>query len=158
MKGNLMKTTFTAGVIVAMSVMSAFAQTIQITPNASTPAIIGAPKNFSGHAVVSPLFPADEFTHGTGGLVTFAPGARTAWHTHPAGQLLIVTAGKGWIQQEGSDKREISPGDVVWIPADVNHWHGATDKSGMTHIAISYMKDGNNVTWGSLVTDEQFAK
>lgn len=147
-----------AVVVVAMATAFATAQSIQITPNASTPAIIGAPKNFSGHAVVSPLFPANEFTHGTGGLVTFAPGARTAWHTHPAGQLLIVTAGKGWTRQEGNDKREISPGDVVWIPANVNHWHGATDKSGMSHIAISYMKDGNNVTWGSLVTDEQFAK
>lgn len=153
-----MKKILMAAAVVAMSIPSAFAQNIQITPNASTPAIVGGPENFSGHAVVSPLFPANEFTHGTGGLVTFAPGARTAWHTHPAGQLLIVTAGKGWVQQEGGDKREINPGDVVWIPANVNHWHGATDKSGMSHVAISYMKDGKNVDWGKLVTDKQFAK
>jgi quercetin dioxygenase-like cupin family protein len=91
-------------------------------------------------------------------MVHFTPGARTAWHTHPAGQMLIVTSGKGWVQQEGSVKQEINPGDVVWIPANVNHWHGATDNTGMGHIAISYIKDGKNVEWGKLVTDEEFTQ
>ncbi|WP_234838047.1 (R)-mandelonitrile lyase [Sinorhizobium meliloti] len=132
-------------------------QQIQITPNRSTPSVIGDPAQFSGHVVIDPLFPANEFTGATGGLVTFAPGARTAWHTHPAGQILMVTEGRGWIQEEGSEKREINPGDVIWIPVGVNHWHGATNTSGMAHTAISYMRDGSNVIWGELVTDEEFA-
>lgn len=151
-----MKKILAAASILALSYAPAFPQSIQITRNSSAPSIIGAPKNFSGHAVIDPLFPANEFTRATGGLVTFAPGARTAWHTHPAGQILIVTSGKGWVQEDGSERREINPGDVVWIPVGVNHWHGATDTSGMSHIAISYMQDGNNVTWGALVTDEEF--
>lgn len=134
------------------------AQGIQITPNRTTPSAIGDPAQFSGHAVIDPLFPANEFTGATGGLVTFAPGARTAWHTHPAGQMLIVTEGRGWIQEEGGEKREMNPGDVAWIPVGVNHWHGATETSGMAHIAISHMKDGSNVTWGELVSDEDFRR
>lgn len=135
---------------------AAYAQSIEITPNRSTPSVVGDAKQFSGHAVIDPLFPANEFTRATGGLVTFAPGARTAWHTHPAGQLLIVTSGKGWIQEKGSERQEINPGDVVWIPVGVNHWHGATDETGMAHIAISYMEGDSNVTWGNLVTDEEY--
>lgn len=130
---------------------------IELTRNRATPSVIGDPAMFSGHAVIDPLFPANEFTGATGGLVTFAPAARTAWHTHPAGQMLIVTEGRGWIQEEGGEKIGMNPGDVVWIPVGINHWHGATDTSGMAHIAISYMRDGSNVTWGDLVTDEEFA-
>lgn len=129
---------------------------IQITPNRSRASIMGSPENFTGHAVIDMYYPANADTHASGALVTFAPAARCAWHTHPAGQTLIVTEGKGWIQEEGGEKRVISPGDVIWIPAGVNHWHGATDTSGMSHIAISYMKDGSNVTWGKLVTDAEF--
>ncbi|MDX2327631.1 cupin domain-containing protein [Sinorhizobium medicae] len=153
-----MKKLIAAASLATLSTALAHAQNIEITPNASAPSALGDAKLFSGHVVVDSLFPANEFTHGTGGHVTFAPGARTAWHTHPAGQILIVTSGKGWVQQEGSAKREISPGDVVWIPVGVNHWHGATDETGMGHIAISYMKDGKNVEWGKLVTDQEFAQ
>ncbi len=92
---------------------------IEIKPNASAPSALGDAELFNGHVVVNSLFPANEFTHGTGGYVTFAPSARTAWHTHPAGQMLIVTSGKGWVQQEGSENRDINPGDVVWIPVGV---------------------------------------
>ncbi|ACF07972.1 (R)-mandelonitrile lyase [Sinorhizobium meliloti] len=151
-----MKKLIAAASLVILSTAIARAQTIEITPNASAPSALGDAKLFSGHVVVASLFPANEFTHGTGGHVTFAPGARTAWHTHPAGQMLIVTSGKGWVQQEGGEKREINSGDVVWIPVGVNHWHGATNKTGMGHIAISYMKEGKNVEWGKLVTDEEF--
>ncbi|RVJ11679.1 cupin domain-containing protein, partial [Sinorhizobium medicae] len=114
-----MKKLIAAASLVTLSTALAHAQNIEITPNASAPSALGDAKLFSGHVVVDSLFPANEFTHGTGGHVTFAPGARTAWHTHPAGQMLIVTSGKGWVQQEGSAKREISPGDVVWIPVGV---------------------------------------
>jgi quercetin dioxygenase-like cupin family protein len=120
------------------------------------PSTIGSQEFFAGHTVVDSLFPANEFTHGTGGHVTFAPGARTAWHTHPAGQTLIVTSGSGWVQEEGKERNEIKPGDVVWIAPGVKHWHGATDTSGMGHIAISYMLDGINVEWMEQVSSEQY--
>ena len=93
----------------------------------------------------------------TGGHVTFAPGARSAWHTHPAGQVLIVTDGVGWVQEEGGAKREIKPGDVVWCPPGVKHWHGATATTAMRHIAITGTVDGKNVDWMEHVTDEQYS-
>ncbi|CAN7343644.1 (R)-mandelonitrile lyase [Mesorhizobium sp. LjNodule214] len=132
------------------------AEGIQITPNGASPSTIGSTDYFTGHVVVVPLFPATEFTHGTGGHVTFAPGARTAWHTHPAGQTLMVTSGKGWVQEEGRERHEIKAGDVVWFPAGVKHWHGATDTTGMSHIAISYMLGGKNVDWLEQVSPEQY--
>jgi quercetin dioxygenase-like cupin family protein len=92
----------------------------------------------------------------TGGQVIFAPGARSAWHTHPAGQVLIVTDGTGWVQEEGGAKREIKPGDVIWTPPGVKHWHGATATNAMRHIAISGMVNGKNVDWLEKVTDEQY--
>jgi quercetin dioxygenase-like cupin family protein len=94
----------------------------------------------------------------TGGSVTFAPGARSAWHTHPAGQLLIVTSGTGWVQEEGGPKREIKPGDVIWTPPSVKHWHGASTTNAMSHIAITNMVNGKNVEWLEKVTDEQYQK
>jgi quercetin dioxygenase-like cupin family protein len=97
-------------------------------------------------------------TRVTVGHVTFAPGARTAWHTHPAGQILIVTYGTGWIQQWGAERREIKPGDVVWIPPGVKHWHGGTATNGMSHMAIQEMVDGRNVDWLEKVSDEQYGK
>lgn len=129
---------------------------IEIRTNGSTPATIGEPGNFTGQAVISPLYPATEITRASTGLVNFAPGARTVWHTHPAGQLLIVTAGQGWVQEENKDKRVVNPGDVVWIAAGVKHWHGATATSPMAHIALSYMQDGRNVDWLEPVSDAQY--
>lgn len=151
-----MKTILTAAAIGAASIMSAQAEGIEIRTNGNTPAIIGATDNFSGHAVISTLYPPTDITRASMGLVNFAPGARTVWHTHPAGQLLIITAGQGWVQEEGKDKRVINPGDVVWIPEGVKHWHGATSTSPMTHIALSYMKDGKNVDWLEAVSDVQY--
>ena len=151
-----MKNILTAAAISAAGVMSAQAESIEIRPNGSTPAVIGAADNFTGQAVISALYPATEITRASTGLVNFAPGARTAWHTHPAGQLLIVTAGQGWVQEIGKDKRKINPGDVVWIPAGVKHWHGATATSPMAHIAVSYVHDGKNVDWLEAVSDTQY--
>ncbi len=136
--------------------MPAYADNIEIRANGRTPAVIGAPNNFSGHAVINPLYPPTDITRASMGLVNFAPGARTAWHTHPAGQLLIVTTGQGWVREEGKDKRTINPGDVVWIPAGVKHWHGATATSPLAHIAVSYMHNGKNVDWLEPVSDEQY--
>ncbi|HCT7442788.1 (R)-mandelonitrile lyase [Klebsiella variicola] len=143
----------------AMSVLGAtqvFAESIEIRRNGQTPSVVGKADNFSGHAVVSPLLPPNESTRASLGQVDFAPGARTAWHTHPAGQLLIVTAGKGWIQEEGKARQDIAPGDVVRIPATVRHWHGATATSPMSHLAMTYMVDGKNVDWQEPVSDEQY--
>jgi quercetin dioxygenase-like cupin family protein len=95
-------------------------------------------------------------TPAASGLVTFAPGARTAWHTHPAGQMLVVTAGKGWVQQQGQLRQEITTGNVVWIPAGVRHWHGASSANSMSHIAVTYIRDGKNADWMDLVTDQEY--
>ena len=132
-------------------------QRIEIKPNGSRPSGRGPAHNFTGSVVIDPLFDASEHTHATGGLVTFEPGARTAWHTHPAGQTLIVTSGTGWVQESGGERRQIQPGDVIWIPPNVKHWHGATTTNRMSHIAITNMVDGSNVDWLEQVSDVEYA-
>ena len=92
------------------------------------------------------------------GSVTFEPGARTAWHTHPLGQTLIITAGLGWVQTEGSSIEEVRPGDVVWFPPGEKHWHGATPTTAMTHIAVQESLNGKNVDWMEKVNDTQYSK
>lgn len=151
-----MRTALAVALITTLTISSAMAQDIAITPNGAMPSAVGTPGQFTGQVVINPLFPATEETRATTGEVTFAPGARTAWHTHPAGQLLIVTSGKGWVQQEGKERQEMVAGDAVWIPAGVKHWHGAADKTAMRQIAVSYMRDGKNVDWLEPVTDEQY--
>lgn len=153
-----MRTLLAAALFAMTGITPTLAQSIEITPNDSTPSAIGAPGQFTGQVIIDPLFSATDDTRSTTGGVTFAPGARTAWHTHPAGQLLIVTSGKGWVQQQREARREINPGDAVWIPAGVKHWHGATDATAMRHIAVSYMRDGKNVDWLEPVTDEQYRR
>lgn len=111
---------------------------------------------FTGSARIDTPFQGTAPARISGAFVTFEPGARTAWHTHPLGQTLIVTAGCGWVQSEGGAKEEIRPGDVVWIPAGEKHWHGATATIGMTHIAISEALDGKTVDWLEKVGDEQY--
>ena len=113
---------------------------------------------FTGSVQVQELFPAYDPSRTTGGKVTFEPGARSAWHTHPLGQILIVTDGTGWLQQWGGPIEEIRKGDVVWIPAGVKHWHGATPSTAMTHIAIQEQLNGKAVEWMEKVTDEQYRK
>jgi quercetin dioxygenase-like cupin family protein len=135
---------------------SASAQDIQVFPSGTSPSAIADSRNFSGQVIVDALTPSSVSTPAASGLVTFAPGARSAWHTHPAGQTLIVTAGKGWVQQQGQTRQEISPGNVVWIPAGVRHWHGATSNNSMSHIAITYIRDGKNADWMELVTDQEY--
>jgi quercetin dioxygenase-like cupin family protein len=111
---------------------------------------------FTGTVRVDPLFQAPDPALVAGAAVTFEPGARTAWHTHPLGQMLVVTAGCGWAQIDGEAVEEIHPGDVVWFPPNVRHWHGATPTTGMTHIAIQERLDGKVVDWMEHVTDEQY--
>src|ERR1700712_859417 len=105
---------------------------------------------------IDPLFQAPDPALVSGASVTFEPGARTAWHTHPLGQTLIVTAGCGWAQREGGPVEEIHPGDVVWFAPNEKHWHGATPGTAMTHIAIQERSDGKAVDWMGKVSDEQY--
>jgi len=129
---------------------------ITITPTSSQKVIAGAPDRFTGMVRIQSLFDANKPARSTGGLVTFQPGARSAWHTHPLGQTLIVTDGVGWVQQWGGPVQVIRKGDVVWIPAGVKHWHGATPTTTMTHIALQEELDGRLVDWLEQVSDEQY--
>lgn len=113
---------------------------------------------FTGTVRVDPLFQAPEPARVSGASVTFEPGARTAWHTHPLGQTLIVIAGAGWVQLEGAPIQDIHPGDVVWFAPGEKHWHGATSTTAMTHIAIQEKLDGKVVDWMEHVTDEEYLK
>jgi quercetin dioxygenase-like cupin family protein len=107
---------------------------------------------------VEPVFQVGDPVRFNGGSVTFEPGARTAWHTHPLGQTLIITSGLGWVQTEGGPIEEIRPGDVVWFPPGEKHWHGATPTTAMTHIAVQESLNGKNVDWLEKVSDEQYRK
>ena len=111
---------------------------------------------FTGAVQIDPLFDAPDPARAVGVSVTFEPGARTAWHTHPLGQTLIVTAGCGWAQRLGGPVEEIRPGDVVWFPPGEKHWHGATATTALTHIAIQEKLDGKAVDWMEQVSDEQY--
>ena len=111
---------------------------------------------FTGTVRVDPLFQAPYPALVQGALVTFEPGARTAWHTHPLGQTLVITAGLGWAQHEGAPREEIRSGDVVWFPPNEKHWHGATPTTAMTHIAIQENLNGKAVDWLERVTEEQY--
>jgi quercetin dioxygenase-like cupin family protein len=113
---------------------------------------------FTGIVRIDPLFQAPAPAFVSGASVTFEPGARTAWHTHPLGQTLIVTAGAGWAQLEGDPILDIHPGDVVWFAPGERHWHGATSTTAMTHIAIQENLDGRVVDWLEHVTDEEYLK
>lgn len=125
----------------------------RVGSQASTP---GPEDYFTGTVRIDPLFTAEEPGRTSGAAVTFEPGARTAWHTHPAGQTLIVTAGFGRVQREGGPVEEIRPGDTVWFPAGEKHWHGAAPEVAMTHIAIQESIDGSPVTWMEKVEDAQY--
>jgi quercetin dioxygenase-like cupin family protein len=132
-------------------------QVMDIKRSGSQPSGKGPAGYFTGTVRIDPLFTAPEPARVAGAAVTFEPGARTAWHTHPLGQTLIVTAGLGRAQQEGGPVEEIRPGDVVWFPPNVRHWHGASPTTAMTHIAIQERLDGKAVDWLEHVSDAQYA-
>jgi quercetin dioxygenase-like cupin family protein len=124
----------------------------------SQPSAQGPEAYFTGNVRIDPLLNPPEPARITTALVTFEPGARTAWHTHPLGQTLIVTAGCGWVQRDGGTVEEIRPGDVVWFPPGERHWHGATATTAMSHIAIQEKLNGSPVDWMEKVTDEQYRR
>ncbi len=132
------------------------AQTIVITRGGSRPTHPGPAENFTGSVRVEMLFEATEPSHASGGSVAFEAGARTAWHSHPGGQILIVTAGTGQVQQWGGPIEEIQAGDVVRIPAGQKHWHGASPHSAMTHLAITEPRDATSVQWMEKVSAERY--
>jgi quercetin dioxygenase-like cupin family protein len=131
---------------------------MEIKRNGSQPSNKGPTDWFTGTVRIDPLFQPNPPARTAGASVTFEPGARTAWHTHPLGQTLIVTAGYGRAQRWGGPVEEIRPGDVVWFPPGEKHWHGAAPTTAMTHIAIQEGLDGKVVDWMEKVTDEQYAK
>jgi quercetin dioxygenase-like cupin family protein len=130
---------------------------MDITRAGSQPSGKGPTDWFTGTVRIDPLFGPPDPARATGALVTFEPGARTAWHTHPLGQTLIVTAGCGRVQREGGPVEEIRPGDVVWFPPGEKHWHGAAPATAMSHIAIQEKLDGKAVEWLEHVTDAEYA-
>jgi quercetin dioxygenase-like cupin family protein len=131
---------------------------MEITHSSAQPTRRGAEDYFSGAVWIDLLFEAHEPARAGGTVVTFEPGARTAWHTHPLGQTIIITAGRGWVQREGGPVEEVRLGDVVWFPPGLKHWHGATPTTGMTHIAISESLNGKNVDWLEKVSDEEYRR
>lgn len=140
--------------VLASGLIGAGVDSIQVVSQEARTSNPGAAGNFTGHAQVEQLFGARDSSRVTGGIVT---GARSVWHTHPVGQILIVTAGSGLVQQWGSPVHVMKAGDVVWIPAGVKHWHGASAATAVTHIAIQEMAEGKVVDWLEPVTDSQYA-
>ena len=131
---------------------------MDIKPNGSQPSRKGPDDWFTGSVRIDPLFEAPEPARVGGAHVTFEPGARTAWHTHPLGQTLIITSGLGRVQREGGEVEEVRPGDVIWIPPGEKHWHGASPTTAMTHIAVQERLDGKVVDWMEKVSDAQYRK
>ena len=129
---------------------------MELKRSGSQPSVKGPAEWFTGNVLIDPLFTAPAPARVACASVTFEPGARTAWHPHPLGQTLVVTAGCGWTQCEGEAIVEIRAGDVIWCPPNHRHWHGATPTTSMTHIAIQEALDGKFVNWMEKVTDQQY--
>ncbi|KAA9005551.1 (R)-mandelonitrile lyase [Histidinibacterium aquaticum] len=130
---------------------------MKITRAGTAPSNPGPEETFTGTVRIDPLFAAEAPGRTMAAHVTFEPGARTAWHTHPAGQALIVTFGRGRVQREGGPVEEIHPGDVVWFEPGEKHWHGASPETAMSHYAIQESVDGGPVTWMEKVSDDDYA-
>lgn len=148
-------------IVLSLSLISgtqalADSERVTVKANGSQPWVQGSAQNFTGVVWVGGLFKGTDGARVTGGTVTFSPGARSAWHTHPLGQTLIVTSGVGLVQQEGQPARTIKAGDTVWIAPGVKHWHGATPTTGMTHVAIAEALDGKSVDWLEQVSGIQY--
>jgi quercetin dioxygenase-like cupin family protein len=157
MTHTMRKTAASAAIALMATSASAQAPTTQdITRAGSTPSVAGPSDTFTGRVRVDPVWAADDNLNASGALVTFEPGARSAWHTHPKGQRLVVVSGVGLTQEWGKPVQAIRPGDVVSCPPGVKHWHGAGPMTAMTHLAVTGTADGKNVTWMEKVSDEQY--
>lgn len=160
---NHIRVLLTLFTLIATGTFAASAQTTRpeggsqtVSRAGSRPSERGPAEFFTGSVRIDPLFSENDAATLSGGYVTFEPGARSVWHTHPAGQRLIVTAGVGLTQRRGGPVEEIRAGDVVWCPPGVEHWHGAAPTTAMTHIALTGFVNGENVTWLDEVTDAQY--
>jgi len=131
---------------------------MEIKRNGTISSLKGPPEWFTGNVRIDSMFQRSDPARVGGAIVTFEPGARTAWHTHPLGQTLIVTFGCGWVQREGGPVEEVRPGDVVWFEPNEKHWHGAAATTAMQHIAIQEALDGRAVDWMEHVSDEQYQR
>jgi len=131
---------------------------MEITKIGTKPSAQGPAEWFTGSVRIDPLFDANDARRGASATVTFEPGARTAWHTHPLGQTLIITFGLGWVQREGGPVEEVRPGDVIWFEPNEKHWHGASATNAMVHIAIQENLNGKVVDWMEHVTTEQYKR
>jgi quercetin dioxygenase-like cupin family protein len=160
---RMIATTARAAALAAIAPAAASAQqgaqrrpTMEITRSGSQPSQKGPAEYFTGAVRVDSRFQGRAPARVGGGIVTFEPGARTAWHTHPLGQTLIVTSGRGWVQVDGGAREDVLPGDIVWFGPGERHWHGATATTAMSHIAIAEALDGKTVDWLEKVTDAQY--
>lgn len=131
---------------------------MDIKRNGAQPSRAGQAEYFTGAVRIDPLFQAPDPARVGAAVVTFEPGARTAWHTHPLGQTLIITSGLGWVQRDGGAIEEVRPGDVIWFPPGERHWHGATPITALTHIAVQESIGGKTVDWLEHVSDEQYRR
>lgn len=146
----------TAAASVAEPLATAASEGQQITRAGAQASIPGPDEYFTGRVRIDPVWPADKHVNASGALVTFEPGARSAWHIHPAGQRLVVTSGVGLTQEWGKPVQLIRPGDVIHCPPGVKHWHGAAHGTAMTHLAVTPSVDGKNVNWMEKVSDDQY--
>ncbi|MDO3382434.1 (R)-mandelonitrile lyase [Gilvimarinus algae] len=157
-----MKRALTTALLIALSTSAGVwaeektAAQMTIQRNGEQASMTGPEQLFTGAARIDPLFGGEHQKNASAAYVTFEPGARSNWHTHPGGQFLVVTSGVGWVQQEGRNIEVIKPGDLVWTPPGVRHWHGASDSVGMTHMAIQFYAEGEVVDWQEAVTDAQY--
>jgi quercetin dioxygenase-like cupin family protein len=132
------------------------AQEMEVSALDARPASVGSSDYFTGTAIIEPLFNPNEAARASAARVQFAPGARSAWHSHPRGQRLVVTSGRGWVKRRDGERRTIEPGDVIWTPPGVEHWHGATTSHAMSHIAIQEARDSSVVNWMGPVSDDEY--
>lgn len=130
--------------------------TMTVTPLSERPPQVGPADVFTGTTLIGPLFDPEGARGFGGAWVTFLPGARTNWHSHPGGQTLVVTEGVGWVQSRGGERREVRAGDVVWTPPGVEHWHGGTAEQSMTHMALQEAEGGQVVVWLEAVSDAEY--
>lgn len=154
---NLFATAMSLSMMAAVTPGGEEQQPIRVSKAGGVASAVGPAEYFTGKVRIDAPFQTDAPARVGGATVTFEPGARTAWHTHPLGQTLIVTAGAGRVQEWGKPAQEIRPGDIVWIPPGVKHWHGANATVAMSHIAIAEAQDGSPVTWLEQVSDAQYA-
>lgn len=145
-----------AAPLLALPVLAS-AQSMELRKGEDRTGMIGSSEVFTGTVYVEMIFGAEDPMRSSAGQVTFMPGARSAWHTHPQGQMLVITNGTGWVQERGQEKQVMTAGDVVWCPPGVEHWHGAAAETAVTHYAIQQQdENGKNVVWGAHVTDEEY--